>query len=274
MDLWLATDLGPHAATQFAQALTLAVQGKKTLRLVHTVAAQETPDWSVLPTVRDLLERWGLLSSDATLEDYEKLGVRVQYRSWPARDPATALEALVGEGKPALLVMGTHRPAGVERLLQGSVAAYVARHTSCPTLVLPDGASSVATTETGRVVARRILVPVGPTRGQAAVDALTTYGDLVGGELDVHFLHVGPHGQVPQLELPDRDAWTFSTVEYDDGEVVSRILQAAVSIKADLIAMATDGHDSLQDALLGSRAERVLRETPVPMLLIGAAPDR
>ena len=29
MDLWLATDLGPHAPEQFAQALALALQGRR-----------------------------------------------------------------------------------------------------------------------------------------------------------------------------------------------------------------------------------------------------
>lgn len=273
MDLWLASDLGPHAPEQFAQALALALQGRRTLRVVHTVTGSEGTDWSALPTIRALLERWGRLAPDASLEDYEALGVRVQFRTWAAKNPATALEALVAEGHPALLVMGTHRPTGAERLLHGSVAAWVARHADVPVLVLPDGASPLVDTATGRAVARKILVPVGPDRAQDAVDAVTVLGDLLGGPLDVRFLHVGPHAQVPQLQLPER-AWDFATLEAPDGDIVGRILEAAVRERADLIAMATDGHDSLADALLGSRAERVLRESPVPMLLVGPTPAR
>lgn len=63
-------------------------------------------------------------------------GLRVE-RSDAEGDPA---EAIVGEaiGRGArLIVMGTRRPRGLERLLRGSTAEQVLRESPCPVLVVP-----------------------------------------------------------------------------------------------------------------------------------------
>lgn len=56
------------------------------------------------------------------------------------------------------------------------------------------------------------------------------------------------------------------------GEASSAIIRAAVDIKADLIVMATHRYTGLHRVLLGSVAERVVREAPVPVLVVG--PER
>lgn len=56
------------------------------------------------------------------------------------------------------------------------------------------------------------------------------------------------------------------------GEAGSAIIRAVVDIKADLIVMATHRYTGLNRLLLGSVAERVVRESPVPVLAVG--PER
>jgi nucleotide-binding universal stress UspA family protein len=52
------------------------------------------------------------------------------------------------------------------------------------------------------------------------------------------------------------------------GEAGAAILRAVKDVEADLIVMATHGHKGLNRMLLGSVAERVVRESPVPVLTI------
>jgi len=50
------------------------------------------------------------------------------------------------------------------------------------------------------------------------------------------------------------------------GDPASAILEAARELRPDLIVVATHGRTGLSHAFLGGVAERVLRESPVPVL--------
>ncbi len=54
------------------------------------------------------------------------------------------------------------------------------------------------------------------------------------------------------------------------GRVADAILQEVTSAGCDLIVIGTHGHRGFRRALLGSDAESVLRESPVPVLLVRA----
>jgi nucleotide-binding universal stress UspA family protein len=54
------------------------------------------------------------------------------------------------------------------------------------------------------------------------------------------------------------------------GSVVDEILAAAAESQANLIVMATAGHQGFLDALRGSTTERVLRHAPCPVLAVPA----
>jgi nucleotide-binding universal stress UspA family protein len=55
------------------------------------------------------------------------------------------------------------------------------------------------------------------------------------------------------------------------GQPVDEIIKAADEDKADLIVMATEGHNGFLDALRGSTTEQVLRRAPCPVLAIPVA---
>ena len=62
-----------------------------------------------------------------------------------------------------------------------------------------------------------------------------------------------------------------AVVRYDPGLRVSDlIVREAVDGRADLIVMGTHGRRALRRLALGSDAELVLRESPVPVLLVRA----
>ena len=54
------------------------------------------------------------------------------------------------------------------------------------------------------------------------------------------------------------------------GDPAERVIETARSLAADLIVMGTHGHRGLSRLVLGSVAERVVRESPVPVLTVHA----
>ena len=52
------------------------------------------------------------------------------------------------------------------------------------------------------------------------------------------------------------------------GDPAERVLETARGLAADLIVMGTHGHRGLTRLVLGSVAERVVRESPVPVLSV------
>jgi nucleotide-binding universal stress UspA family protein len=52
------------------------------------------------------------------------------------------------------------------------------------------------------------------------------------------------------------------------GEPGDRILEAATSLNADIIVMATHGRRGIRHFVLGSIAERVVRESKIPVLVV------
>jgi nucleotide-binding universal stress UspA family protein len=75
----------------------------------------------------------------------------------------------------------------------------------------------------------------------------------------IRLLHVGARPPAQFDNFP---------VDLRNGDVVETILQVAADMKANLIAMATAGHQGLLDAIRGSTTERVLRQAPCPVLAI------
>jgi len=54
-------------------------------------------------------------------------------------DPAEQIVAEARRGKFEFVVLGTHRRTGVSRMLMGSIAEEVVRHSPCPVIVVPTG---------------------------------------------------------------------------------------------------------------------------------------
>ena len=57
-----------------------------------------------------------------------------------------------------------------------------------------------------------------------------------------------------------------------DGETISTILDVAAQWKADVIVMGTHVHNRFTDLLLGSTAAAVVRQAPIPVLVVGHEP--
>jgi len=253
----LATDLVPVAAEgPWVHALRIAAAGQSPLRVMH---AGDVHPWKSLRPAEDYLVRWGCK---------------------PVAVERSELDGFVADVVPKklegthddLLVLGTHRPSGLARLVYGSVAEWLVRQRGDgATLVVPDGVRPLVDENTGKVELAKVLVPIGDVaHQQLAVDAAVRLARTLGAE-EVEFilLHRSVSDQeMPYVKVPEGEGWSWRREELPSTSVVAAILEGTVRWDASLIVMVSHGHDGLDDALFGSQTERVLHETTVPMLIV------
>ena len=137
----------------------------------------------------------------------------------------------VGERLPGLLLRWAQAP-------KGPVQEQIVRNLDVPALIVPDEARGFVA-DTGELQLRQILIP--------ARDASTarTAGDAARGLL----ASIG----------------TTAPIEVTDVPLAAVIARAP---EVSLIVMASHGHDGVADVLLGSPAERVLRDARCPVLCV------
>lgn len=232
---------------EHALALAHALRG----RLVSVHARRGAG--GTFPDPAAILASWGL--SDAVPHERRHL----EHEGEPLAAAQEVLRAL----DPALVVVGTAGRSGLARLLVGSRGMAIAHGLATPTLVVPAAAHPLV--RNSRVMLRRIIVPTGDARSaEAACAALVArLGPILGAGTEVVFLQVGSDGSPPSVTLPPG---VTSRVARAEGGVAAAVVDAGLD--ADLIAMATDGRDSWLDSLFGTHTERVVRETPCPVLVV------
>jgi nucleotide-binding universal stress UspA family protein len=217
-------------------------------------------------------------------------------------DVAGVLVARAAEPSTDLVVMATRAPGPIGRALRGSVADRVMRESPRPVVLVPPGVDG----RDEQLTLRRVLVPLdGSAFALAAVDHLL---ELRGGrDLEFVLLAVVTSGFVdvapPSLTgladgtavpeayagLPDRALARTAAEQHlkgvadrlraqdvsvararvvEDRDPAAAINRAVGEDSADFIAMTTRGSSGLKRFVLGSIAERVVRDTGVPVLLV------
>ena len=101
----------------------------------------------------------------------------------------------------------------------------------------------------------------------AAADMIALAGT---GEAVIELIYVGEADAVPAVDPPENFSGALERTARP-GKVVDEIIAAAEQLPADLVVMATRGHQGLLDALRGSTTEQVVRRAPCPVLAVPAA---
>jgi nucleotide-binding universal stress UspA family protein len=206
--------------------------------------------------------------------------------------PSEEILAYVSETAIDLVAMGTHGRTGVERFLIGSVAERVVRHASVPVLTvrLSEAVSPWPPLE-------HILVPTDGSdasfqalpyafdladRFDALVEGLsivdertkasvytveTALEEMVGG------LEAMAETATERIEARAKAADVEVTTTVVDGIPSRTICAHAGESGADLVVIASHGRTGLSHYLLGSVAERVVRNSTVPVLTVPADVD-
>lgn len=239
------------------------------------------------PLSIDTLTDWLHLSEHPDQEgnwpDFEELSL-VQNQVESAA-PAEEIVSYSEDKDIDLIAMGTHGRRGVDRMLFGSVTEEVVRKAPCPTLTVRRGAE-VAPSQ----AVRRILVPIdfsdaSDTAVQHAKEIALTYG----AEIDL--LHVVEEPfyppayelsppNFPTEEVVERSeaqlgdmareeiGYEHVMVEATSGRPYRTILDYIDENDVNLTVLATHGRTGVDRLLLGSVAERVLRQSPKPVFVV------
>lgn len=263
-------DLEDGSSRVFAHALKLALCTGATLTAVHVRDDPDrTVDWTGMPSALDYLVDWGILPPGSTEADVASLQLHVELDDRVDRSTELGIIRAIIERLPNIIVLGTEGRTGWERLRQGSVAEAVARRAGAVTLFLPHGIPGFVDPDTGAARIRRVLMPVG---GQAealqhGVDVLEAFLEVLGVRIvDIEQFHAGDD-PFPGLRLPEHPGWSWRQ-QVGKGDIVDGIIDAMHRSRPDLIVMGTRGHDSLADAIRGSRTEQVIRRAVCPVLAV------
>ena len=266
------TDFSDLSAAAFAHALRIALAARSKLHLLH-VSQYDANEVLAFPHAQRLLAQWGLShEDDPPWTIASKLGIEVDNIRIKLQEPSQAIVDFLSEHGSDLVVLATHGRDGVAHWLHGSVAEAVFRRSAIPTLFIAPGARGFVDQVSGAVQLKRVLVPVdfSPPPGRA-IAAVQHFGRLLtGANVAVDLLHVGE--AAPRLRVASSSA--LLPVILRSGNVVESIVDAAIELDVDAIAMPTAGHHGVLDALRGSTTERVIRHAPCPVFALSAASPR
>jgi len=225
------------------------------------------------------------------LEDVH-LSVQQVVRHGP---PSEAIVDYAAEGDIRQIVMTTHGRTGISRWTHGSVAERVLQAASVPVLMVRAEERKLHISPP-QVSLRRILVPLdGSKVAEQVLSSATDIAQALDAEMilfQVPIIHVSgslsgdwylPIHGVLETATQDAEAYldrvaaglreegvTVSTAMRIGG-VADSIIGYAQANQVNLIAMCTHGRTGLGRWLLGSVADRVLRGSRVPILLVRAS---
>jgi len=259
------TDLSEASKTAFLHALRLAVTSSASLTILHVGGHRE--DWDEMPQVRRTLRKWGYLKDDMDTNEFLSLGLGVKKLLAHGSDPLRTCAEYLERHPTDLVVLATNQEAESPGWMKRRVAEPLLRASGATTLFIPHGRAGFVAPSTGAVKLQRMLLPIAPDPDPLqAIRAGTLLADHLRLEnAEFTLLFVGPETDRPSPTLPARNGWTWKKTRRE-GDLVSTILAMEKEIDADLIVMATKGHDGFLDALRGSTTERVLRGASCPML--------
>jgi nucleotide-binding universal stress UspA family protein len=264
------SDFSAASEVAFAHALKAALIAQSQLTLLH-VSPGMTAEWTDFPGVRDTLARWGLLPRDSPRAAVPALGIDVRKVIAHDPDPVQSVLAFLKRHPTDLVVLATHQHEGRSRWLQHSVSAPIARQSGQMTLFIPHGVEGFVSRQDGAVSLRNILIPIAPIpRAQPAIAAAVRLVQRLQCPVGTFTtLFVGAPGNAPAVRCPTVSGWQWTNI-VRSGNVIDAIVQMASDMDTDLVVMSTDGRHGFLDALRGSHSERVLRQTPCPLLAIPA----
>lgn len=286
----VATDFSTTADSAEKLAFQLARLLGAELHLVHVRVILEDP----LMAQEQQLEIERLMSSaqEATKEAF------VQGRSGD-RDISvkthlirsiSAAEAIVETASDLtcdLIVMGTHGRRGIKHMLLGSVAENVVRSVDIPVLTVRPGIELPAHGPKKILVAHDFS-----DRAVAAVKTAGDWADAFNAEITL--LHVVEPVVYPEFyainvlsddvmtRLRDRAIEALDNAASEIlgnrpvntmvliGRAAGTVIAAAQPEDFDLVVMGTRGLTGLEQLVLGSVAESVLRRCPVPLLTVSS----
>jgi len=285
----LPVDFSSHSRAAAIRACHLAAGLGMTVRMIHALHLPPVAREAAVPS-----DFWqGLRSSEsARLEDFrqaiqEHSRVEITTR-FEERDPVDMILSAACDEEVALIVMGTHGHRGLDRFLLGSVAERTLRRAPVPVLVVrddePEAARRIGTIlfatdfsehaeraeKVVREWARRLNAQVEVFHSIRETAVLFAPYAVPGSSDFEGELHEAAEMRMRGVLERFRAAGVCAKGKIVYGLASNEITKRAESRGAELIALGARGYSTLQRFLLGSVAERVLREAHCSVLVVGA----
>jgi len=272
-------DFDEHSGRAVARGQDVARRHGAELRLLHVLPVRAESILMPRPGTAEQVER----AARTHLEELALLiregGVRCEV-SIAHGDPAFQILQAARDGAADLIVMATHGRKGVPRVVLGSVTEAVLHATPCPLLTIPPRVG-----EGGGF--RRVLCAVdfAPSSAETFSQALGmvqgAYGELtLLNVVDPAYSTGEPEAARARAEaalaalhrrLPEQTAhWCALTDAVRFGETSAEILRAAAEGESDLVVIGAHARRPAVAAMVGSCADRVVRESPCPVLAVPA----
>ena len=275
-DVLCLTDLSPRSDFAFDHARWLAERFQAELTVYHAVERFEGayPDvtFGIGRELTEAAEKRAVSTLGAAVQG---IGTRTEVKVEPVASAADAVVEMALGRRADLTVMATHGRRGLRHMLLGSMTEEVIQHARSPVLCLREPAPTAY---------RRILVPTDLSLASRLAFPMAAFLARSFGA-EVIGLHAAPPASVATLSgIPERRApvpseaalWDFFRSDFTALPVTAHvytevawdcIVRTAKVEGADLIVMATRGHDSVSDRIVGSTTERTLRHAPCPVLV-------
>ena len=266
------TDFSSDSMNAFAHALMIAMNLRCEFTLLHASKLRESGlEWSSVPGVRDLLERWGYLEKGSPRSAvFERLAVDVKKVHTKTENALRALLDYIEAYPTDLVVMGTDGPSGAASWFRPSAPEKVIRNSRTMTLVVPATSKGFVSPATGGFTLKRVLVPVvsWPDPHRAITYAFRTAVFSSEDVVHVSLLHVRAGASaVPKITVPERPYLNWEMLTRT-GSVAEEILNTAEALDCDLIVMATESEGGFRGALRGSVTQQIVRSSRCPVLAV------
>ncbi len=261
----------------------VSVHGGK-LFLIHAVYFDQE-EFAILPSQMEKRFEFGTnVCRQAKVDLHAEFGLNGSVESMICEgEPPQVLVDMANSKQADLIALGTYGRKGFKRLLMGSVTSQVIMNSPCDVLVV----TRECTRCTGRYSS--LLVPFdGSESSKKALVRACALSTLDGGEITV--LYVIPRYE-EMMDFFKTETITRSLFQeaekilegakkiaaglgvqikavVQEGHAGDKIVELADKFKNDLIVMGTHGWSSMDKAIMGSTAERIIANAARPILIV------
>ena len=277
------TDGSETAAAAFEYALEIAATHDSTLHALHVVDLPFDTPSRIRDELAETLEREGeeIVEETAERASEREVSVVTEVREGVAHE---AIVEYARDRDVDLLVVPTHGRDGIERFLVGSVTERVVNTAPVPVLaVTPDEHEAFT------YPCEDVLVP---TDGSAGADRALEEGIALAKAVDarLHLLHVveptalggeGDQGEADERvedraneilaeasEVAERASVDSVTRSIAHGRPYREIRSFVEEAGIDVIALGVHGETDFSRYALGGVSAKLLRTSPVPLLMV------
>jgi nucleotide-binding universal stress UspA family protein len=274
-------DFDEHSGRAVARAQDLAARHGAELRLLHVLPAR--PEAVLMPRadVGLELER----AAGAHLTELAMLireqGVRCSVTTVHG-DPAFQILQAARDGGDDLIVMATHGRKGVPRVVLGSVTEAVLHATPCPLLTIPPRALGAG----GPFQRVLCAVDLSPSSPGTFAQAMSMTDENEGAVTVLNVVDPAFSAGPPEaarvrvidglVRLVDRLPAEASRCRVNSvvrfGDTASEVLKLAAESDVQLIVVGAHSRRPAVAAMVGSCADRIVRESPCPVLAVPSPP--